>query len=280
VKRVPLGFGYPLNQTWEGYLLPEWLHEVPCQNCNGTGGSPEYDEIYKKWYGQINFDPSETGSEPLTPQTPAVRTLAERKVERDPSFYGRGEMAIEREAQRLAQLWNGQWCHHLEQVDVDALLAKDRLRDLTHTSVKGEGWQPRDPMPKITPEMVNEWSILSFGHDAINCWTVVEAKCKRLGLPTTCQVCEGHGCIEKWPGQRKVAEEWKGTEPPTGDGYQLWQSVSEGGPVSPVFKCREDLAMWLTDNEDVAGIKYSTKDWLKVIDDESHGLDVATGDLV
>lgn len=52
----------------------------------------------------------------------------------------------------------------------------------------------------------------------------------------------------EWP-TNKV---WSGytdgtdTEPPTGDGYQLWETVSEGSPVSPVFEDREGLAWWLT----------------------------------
>ena len=37
-------------------------------------------------------------------------------------------------------------------------------------------------------------------------------------------------------------------EPPPGDGYQMWETTSEGSPISPVFKTPEELARWLVDN--------------------------------
>lgn len=36
-------------------------------------------------------------------------------------------------------------------------------------------------------------------------------------------------------------------EPPKGPGWQMWQTVSEGSPISPVFKTPEELAQWLAD---------------------------------
>ena len=53
---------------------------------------------------------------------------------------------------------------------------------------------------------------------------------------------------ETWSGYLmpdELCEQWEPTDPPTGDGWQLWQSVSEGGPVSPVFAEREGLVAWL-----------------------------------
>ena len=38
-------------------------------------------------------------------------------------------------------------------------------------------------------------------------------------------------------------------EPPSGEGYQLWETTSEGSPMSPVFKTPEELAQWLFDNK-------------------------------
>jgi hypothetical protein len=135
--------------------------------------------------------------------------------------------------------------HHLTQEDVDALVAGGRLMDFTHRWVRGEGWQKIEPAPVITAEQVNRWSLCGFGHDAINCGIVVDDRCKRLGEPKTCKICDGHGSVEKYPGQRAEAEAWQETEPPTGPGYQLWETVSEGSPVSPVFKTPAQLANWI-----------------------------------
>jgi hypothetical protein len=35
------------------------------------------------------------------------------------------------------------------------------------------------------------------------------------------------------------------TEPPPGDGYQLWETVTEGSPISPVFATPDELAEWM-----------------------------------
>lgn len=40
-----------------------------------------------------------------------------------------------------------------------------------------------------------------------------------------------------------------GMVPPKGAGYQLWETVSEGSPISPVFKTPDELANWLTSGE-------------------------------
>lgn len=64
-----------------------------------------------------------------------------------------------------------------------------------------------------------------------------------------CQACKGHGSIEKYEGQRAEAEAWEPTDPPEGDGWQLWETVSEGSPVSPVFASADALAAWMSDPE-------------------------------
>jgi hypothetical protein len=39
---------------------------------------------------------------------------------------------------------------------------------------------------------------------------------------------------------------WK-FDPPIGEGWQMWETTSEGSPLSPVFKTPEELAKWLAD---------------------------------
>jgi hypothetical protein len=245
IRRVPLSFDWPLNEVWQGYLMPDELSLPPCPDCEGMGWSPEYKALQARWYGHAPFHPSERGSQPLTVDTPAVRAFAERNVERSPGFYGTGEWAIVREAQRLIDMWNQQWCHHLNQDDVDALVAAGRLMDFTHTWSRETRWQPKDPPYVPTAAEVNEWAILSMGHDSINQWIVVKAECERLGLPERCSTCGGSGDIGT-EAQRAAHEAWERTDPPTGDGWQLWETVSEGSPISPVFADREDFVHWLT----------------------------------
>ena len=61
-------------------------------------------------------------------------------------------------------------------------------------------------------------------------------------------------------------------EPPSGDGYQLWETVSEGSPMTPVFAAPEELAQWCVDNT-VSTFGYQTtsyENWLKFITKSGH----------
>ena len=60
-----------------------------------------------------------------------------------------------------------------------------------------------------------------------------------------CPTCAGQGEHEKYPGQRAEREAWEPTDPPVGEGWQLWETVSEGSPISPVFPAKEGLVDWL-----------------------------------
>lgn len=247
IKRVPLDFDFPLDKTWTGYLTPDHLtDELPCPaGCTG-GYSWQYTALHDLWYGKRPFDPAMTGSVPLTADTPAVREFAERNVNRAPDFYGTGERAIQREGRRLADMWNRRWCHHLSQADVDALLDDDRLWDFTREVVPGKGWVKRENPVRPTAAQVNAWSINGFGHDTINAYVVIKARCERYCMPVTCSGCDGQGSLERYEGQRAECEAWECTEPPEGPGWQLWQTVTEGGPISPVFETAEALAAWMS----------------------------------
>lgn len=137
-------------------------------------------------------------------------------------------------ARRLA------WHDKIGQAEVDNLIEHGRLR------VWREGeWRAE---PRSAAE-VNEQQRAGGldGHDAINRMILVDFRCDRLGIEKKCSQCDGHGSIEKYEGQRAEAEAWEWTEPPTGEGWQMWETTSEGSPMSPVFDSPERLAAWLAD---------------------------------
>lgn len=77
-----------------------------------------------------------------------------------------------------------------------------------------------------------------------------------------CPACKGHG---ETPESRKKANRWKPKEPPKGSGWQLWETTSEGSPVSPVFKTAEELASWCAERATaVAGVQCSRETWLRM----------------
>jgi hypothetical protein len=55
-------------------------------------------------------------------------------------------------------------------------------------------------------------------------------------------------------------------EPPVGDGYQLWETTTEGSPVSPVFADLESLCAWAADNATVFADMTATKEhWQEML---------------
>ncbi|MBO2461711.1 hypothetical protein [Actinomadura violacea] len=248
VKRVPVDFVWPLDQRWQGYLTPDHLLPDSCPDCE-HGLSPSGEYLFDLWHGKIPFHPAVTGSTLLTPATPQVRALAELHIAQAPDYYGADEFAICREAARLGALFNSMWCHHLAQEDVDALVAAGRLTELTHDRGAGGGWQPKDPPAALTAEQVNAWSLRGMGHDSMNARVVIKARCVREGVAYACATCGGDGHVEAYPGQRAEAKAWRPTEPPAGDGWQLWESVTEGAPITPVFETADDLVAHLVAEE-------------------------------
>lgn len=57
-----------------------------------------------------------------------------------------------------------------------------------------------------------------------------------------CAVCKGTGIH---PDDNAAADAWEPTEPPAGDWWQVWETVSEGSPVTPSFATAEELIDYL-----------------------------------
>lgn len=266
LRRVALDFAWPVGETWKGFLNPLYT-ATKCPACTEyPGASPQAQLLKAQWYGNAPFKPEDRGSVPFKPTDPAVDAFARRNVTRSPEFYGNGERAVAAEARRLCEHWNRAWSHHLNADDVAALVEADRLYDFTSTWTQGKGWQKKKPAYVPTPAEVNVWSISGgMGHDSINQWVCVKAECARLGVPVDCAECSGEG--EHWPSPeaKKAYDDWEPTLPPAGDGYQIWETVSEGSPISPVFSTPEELARHMAGTKWGAddGTPYAT--WLKFI---------------
>lgn len=107
-----------------------------------------------------------------------------------------------------------------------------------------------------------------IGHDACDRWSAKKKIIAAAGLPEewgTCKECNGSGTIWDSPEDKQSAEEWTPNEPPTGDGFQIWETVSEGSPISPVFATPEDLARHMAGTRWGADNGSSLEAWLKFI---------------
>jgi hypothetical protein len=230
LKRVPLDFDWELHKTWDGYLNP--YCSTICEHCEGSGYNSATLEIHNSWY----------------------------------SFHDREwEWTDEQQTRRYNKK---AWCNNLEQADVDALVRTGRLMDFTHTWTPERGWVKKDPPYVPTAEEVNKWDIHSLGHDAINRGICVKVKALRLGVWGVCDYCNGDGELFGSAEDKHKCETWEPTEPPAGDGYQLWETTSEGSPISPVFETPDKLCEYAEKNCSVFGGTHTTaEDWKQMLND-------------
>lgn len=66
--------------------------------------------------------------------------------------------------------------------------------------------------------------------------------------PVKCRACDGTGDSVEY---KKLSDEWERISPPDGEGWQVWETVSEGSPVTPVFSTGEELVEYLVENGDL-----------------------------
>lgn len=242
LRRVPLDFAWPLHEVWGGYLNPHYRACTKCKTCDGTGYSPEAKRFHDEWWGYSKFDPIAYGSEPLRVDDPIIEQHVRQKFARYVQLgYGTStEADVRREIRRMWEHWSSQWHVQLSQADVDALVAAERLpRELTQ-EWNGERWVKIEPPPIITPAILNAHTILApiANPDEYTC---MKARITREGVVEHCAICKGEGEVWTSPEAEKRAEDWKQEEPPKGDGYQLWETTSEGSPISPVFATLDEL---------------------------------------
>jgi hypothetical protein len=82
------------------------------------------------------------------------------------------------------------------------------------------------------------------GHDACDAWAAFRKIATAAGLPEKWGMCPLCGGSAQDPSSEKDSDAWEKTEPPVGEGWQLWETTTEGSPKSPVFRTAEKLAAW------------------------------------
>ncbi len=178
------------------------------------------------------------------------------------------------------------WRDKLNQADLDFLIDNDylwrrdpdvkgrsridiKLGDVTLEEINAQQREySRFPEPKII---------------GIREYPLIKRRCKALGADHCCDTCQGHADIGTLE-QRQAVADWKPTEPPTGDGIQVWETTSEGSPITPVFPNTEEgraaLAQWLVDNPK-GGENYPYATWLHFVTTrEEFCVDLATNQPV
>ena len=104
---------------------------------------------------------------------------------------------------------------------------------------------------------------LCHGEDETYCENCKIAA-KTLGVEITC-----HGCPDWDAYLKEPMEKIRNLlAPPAGEGYQLWETTSEGSPVSPVFATLDELCQWCEKEATVFGpFKASKEEWKKLLEE-------------
>lgn len=128
---------------------------------------------------------------------------------------------------------------------------------------------PSKDMAELSAGLAGRMPDSAFGHDAMDRWKAVKKVIEAAGLnPDTwgiCPTCEGEGIH---PDYSEKYNAWKETEPPKGEGYQLWETTSEGSPVSPVFATLDELCTWAEENATTfASFRATKEQWKQMLSD-------------
>jgi hypothetical protein len=98
--------------------------------------------------------------------------------------------------------------------------------------------------------------------------------CDNTGLRadrTNCHVCSGWGFLYEQPPGRtgltrrilaRAADAWRPTDPPRGPGYQLWETVSAGSPVTPPLADLDSLAEYAAAHVGSRYCRLTAEEWL------------------
>lgn len=248
IRRVPLDFDFPRGETWTGYLRPDTLRLPTCDDCwgNGSTAAARWLEAIAMLLLMLGDDQeAEARGRDLHPYLSHLENRPGRHV---------ASKAPNPHDQALLAAFN-------EMADAEAS-GDERLIVTAASTVAVVRKRHRDAAQDVWPQWVTprpgpDAVVLSTGlagrppgwggHDAIDRWSATSKIAEAAGVPEgwgTCTTCNGEGTVATAE-QRAAYDTWVGTAPPTGEGYQLWQTVSEGGPVSPVFATPDELATWI-----------------------------------
>jgi len=126
---------------------------------------------------------------------------------------------------------------------------------------------PGPELVQLTDALAGRGHRSPFGHDSTDIWRAMHKIVQAADLPEdwgTCKVCGGSGFDPAYDDERDA---WQKTEPPEGVGYQLWETTSEGSPISPVFESLDALCAWCEENATVFGpVKTTRAEWREMLE--------------
>ena len=131
-------------------------------------------------------------------------------------------------------------------------------------------------MTELSAGLAGRSPLHRFGHDDMDLYTALRKIVAAAGLPKRwgpCKTCKGSA---EDPATKKASARWRPTEPPRGEGWQLWETTSEGSPISPVFATADGLAAWCATNATLSGdFRADREHWTRMLS-APDGVDVCS----
>jgi hypothetical protein len=223
LRRVPLDFDWPLKKVWDGFVNPHYREcpEAAKNNCI-AGYTPA-----GKWLESIARLIALVGEEAaLEPHAEQVRSRGR--------IYPHPYLVSWEQAPRT----------ELTRAEIA------RLRKLEDPE-RHRAMLRRPSLLPFGPELValvqglakgRELGPFAGGSFSYEIWlTLIQASGvdERWGI---CKTCDGDGVD---PAIRETYEAWEPAPPPTGEGWQLWETTSEGSPVSKVYPTEKAFVQYL-----------------------------------
>jgi len=250
LKRVPLDFDWPLNKTWRGFINP---HYVPCPEDNRTcfGG----ETAAMSWLSAVTRLICLLGEEAAAAPR-AAELLARGRTYPHPYLQEWGT------APRL----------EMPRAERERIRAMPSERDRVEAHF-AYGRQNPPQLRPLTPELLALVTGL-LGHapeslGSSDSYSLSKKLMSVAGMPEgwgICPTCKGEGID---PERMASYEAWRKEQPPTGDGFQRWETTSEGSPVSPVFASLDKLCAWCADNATTFGSETASAEaWRRMLDED------------
>lgn len=233
-KRVPLDFSWPMKKLWIGYVNP--YKGVDCPYCD-NGYSEKAQEIIAEVY------PWKKGDETYAPNPYKQNSRYNPHAKKHNMTQDEVDYVIERKCQN-----------------------KHRSEELKR--IMAEFFPDAE---KVTPEIFSKLSLMLWDFSLNLDYMLIAYHSEKEGWDSSCPHCKGEGVLFLNDEIKRLHEEFQWIEPPTGEGYQMWETTSEGSPISPVFKTAEELAEYC-EREGVSWFGDRTakkEDWLRVINDSA-----------
>jgi hypothetical protein len=324
IRRVALEFGWPLGTRWKGFVNP---HYEGCPVCKDSGGYSDTYLLLDGFTRHLLIAAEASAKRPddYVPIRDGGRSMGFLRFggiappEEQPRQWPwdtdpvdvmatiAGEKPREHDAwviRRLARLNKhpGMWSPQMARYDWSVDEEGNRVRKVV--------LNPEGGMYYPHPYLVEDYGISDVGttfHEFVRKlggkpgmlgwdggWDIRSAVLKAHGyeMPTDhalpddllCPFCKGSGVHPDASGDY---ENWEPYDPPKGEGYQLWNTTTEGHPMSPVFDTPEKLATWLVKNKISTfgvGNTMSYDQWMRFIEGPGWAPSMvgnsATGELV